>query len=86
MGREIVWMMRATKLRKIGRRCDDQAPDGRQSLGDQRGVLQHRDAQSRIKAVADQVDLLVAQMQIDGDVGIPTEKVGQDRRHPVRAE
>jgi hypothetical protein len=86
MGREIVGMVGTATTREIGWRCDDEAPNGRQLLGDQSGVLQHRDAQGRIEAVADQVDLLVARMQIDGDVGIKPEEVGQDRCHPARPE
>lgn len=68
-------MLGTAIAREIGWRCDDEAPNGGQPLGHERGVLQHRDAQSRIEAVADQVDLLVAQMQIDCNVGILTEKI-----------
>jgi hypothetical protein len=78
MSGEVLWMPGTATARKIGRRCDDEAPNGGKPFGDQRGIFQHRNAQRCIKAAADQVNLFVARMQIDGDVGIATEEVGQD--------
>jgi hypothetical protein len=43
MGCEVVWMTGTAIVGEIGRRCDDEAPNGSQALGYQRGVLQHRD-------------------------------------------
>ena len=50
---------------EIGGRADQQATDLADAPGPQGGVGKRRDPQCKIEAAADQIDLLVRQMQVN---------------------
>ena len=63
----------------ITRRSDQMARHGRQGPGDQRRVGEGGDADCRIIALANEIDEVIAEMKVDGDVRILRQKLRQDR-------
>ena len=86
MMHEVAWMGRAPMALEIGRSGNEIAVDIAEPPRPQRGIGQRRDAQGGIEAGADQIDHLVAQMQIDRDIRIFGQKLRQERRHLPEAE
>ena len=66
---ELQRMRRPAMPVEIGGRGDGVARHGAKPARDQRGIGQASDPQRRIKALADQVDHRVAEMQIDANSG-----------------
>ena len=71
---------------EIGRGGDEVATDIAQPPRPQGGIRQRRDAQGGIEPGADEIDQLVAQMQIDRNVRVFGKKLRQERRHLPEAE
>ena len=81
MVHEVAWMGGAPVALEIGRGGDEVAADIAQPPRPQGGIRQRRDAQGGIESGADEVDQLIAQMQIDRNVRVFGKKLRQERRH-----
>jgi hypothetical protein len=68
------------------RRGDDPATYRAEPPCDQAGVRQIRDAYCNVNAARDEVDHLVVELEIDGDLGVGREEVGQSRRDVTEPE
>jgi hypothetical protein len=65
--------------REIIRCPDQQAPHLTEAPGHHARIRERRDAQRQIEAAADQLDRLIAQMQVDRDLRIGVQEIGKRR-------
>jgi hypothetical protein len=72
--------------REVISRADQQAPHLTETPRHHARIRERRDAQRQIEAAADQLDRLIAQMQVDRDLRIGVEEIGKRRRHVLDAE
>ena len=72
--------------REIVGRSDDPAPHRAQPPGDQAGIGQIGDAQRDIDAAGNQVHHPIIELEIDRDLRIGGQKLGQCRRDMAQAE
>ena len=83
---EIARLLRRAVRRQIARRRAQYHFDCIQFLGDQARIRQLAEADRQIDALFDQIDIVVVQAQVDRDVGIGDEIIGDRRRQLMRAE
>ena len=86
MVHEVARMGGAPVALEIGRGGDEVTAHATQPPRPQGGIGQCGDAQSGIEPCADQVDQLIAQMQIDRNARVFGKKLRKERRHLPEAE
>ena len=72
---------RATVFGKITRRGDEMARDWREDPRQQRGIGEGGDADRCVISFPNQIDVVIAEMKVDGYVRILREKLRQDWRN-----
>ncbi len=83
---EVERMGRPSAPLEVCGRGDQEAGDAAEPPCHQGRIREGGDAERRVEAVADDIDGGIAQMQIDGDLGIFRQEIRQQRRHLSEAK
>src|SRR5437868_3498898 len=86
MSAEVSRMRGPPAAREIIRCADQQSPDLTEAPRHHGRIRKGGNAQRQIEAAADQLDRLIAQMQVDRDFRIGVEESGKRGRHVLDAE
>ncbi|MNL23642.1 hypothetical protein D3C87_1450380 [compost metagenome] len=76
---EFLRCLRLAVSRQVIRRCDSYPVSGADVASDQAAVIQRADPERDIQTLADQILILIAQLQVDLNLGIAHEEFRQAR-------